>query len=278
MSERTGSSAPLPSLSRAEAQRVAERCAQILREQFGATRVAVFGSVKEGEPWRADPDLDLAVEGIPPESFFRAWAALESVAPPGLKIDLVDLADAGPELRARILGETPMPSDPLERLAHLIEDELATSKTNWLRSSVSPLRYRAFRPLSRIRPGSWSFRPWHPICTNTIQASRASWSACWTGAASRSRPAVTGMPTCSTRSPSRAKVNARPSWIARSMLAWRPIGVSDTSSGTPTAMNSTGARWRRKQQASPRLWLNCECRCGPSWTSWREAEPERQST
>lgn len=126
MSERTGSSATLPGLSRAEAQRVAERCAQILREQFGATRVAVFGSVKEGEPWRADSDLDLAVEGIPPEAFFRAWAALESVAPPGLKIDLVDLADAGPELRARILGETPMPSDPLERLAHLIEDELAT--------------------------------------------------------------------------------------------------------------------------------------------------------
>ncbi|MDW8326392.1 MAG: nucleotidyltransferase domain-containing protein [Anaerolineales bacterium] len=126
MPEQTDSSAALPGLSRVEAQRVAERCAQILREQFGATRVTVFGSVKEGEPWRADSDLDLAVEGIPPEAFFRAWAALENVAPPGLKIDLVDLADAGPELRARILGETPMPSDPLARLNHLIEDEFAT--------------------------------------------------------------------------------------------------------------------------------------------------------
>lgn len=111
---------------RERAWSVARAAVSLLREQFGATRVIPFGSVRGDLPWRADSDLDLAVEGVPPELFFRAWSALEQVTPRGLRVDLVDLADASPELRARILGEVDMPDDPLLRLKAIVEDELTS--------------------------------------------------------------------------------------------------------------------------------------------------------
>jgi hypothetical protein len=75
--------------------------------------------------WHPGSDLDLAVEGIPPEQFFQAWAALREILPPGLDVDLVDLEQAGEALRARILGEKMMSEDPLRALKELVEDELA---------------------------------------------------------------------------------------------------------------------------------------------------------
>jgi len=60
--------------------------------------------------------LDLAVEGIPPEQFFQALAALRELLPPGLDVDLVDLEQAGEALRARILGEKTMSEEPLRAL------------------------------------------------------------------------------------------------------------------------------------------------------------------
>ena len=108
-----------------EAQALATRCATVLRRCFGARRVIPFGSVVGVGTWHAGSDLDLAVEGIAPEQFFRAWAALRQLLPPGLEVDLVDLEHAGEALRARILREKPMAEDPLSALKALIEDELA---------------------------------------------------------------------------------------------------------------------------------------------------------
>lgn len=100
-------------------------CATVLRHRFGARRVIPFGSVVGVGTWHAGSDLDLAVEGIAPEQFFRAWAALREMLPPGLEVDLVDLEHAGEALRARILGEKPMAEEPLHALKELVEDELA---------------------------------------------------------------------------------------------------------------------------------------------------------
>jgi predicted nucleotidyltransferase len=69
----------------------ATRCAQILRDRFRARRVIPFGSVVGHGTWHSGSDLALAVEGIPPEQFFQAWAALRELLPPGLDVDLVDL-------------------------------------------------------------------------------------------------------------------------------------------------------------------------------------------
>jgi uncharacterized protein len=72
----------------------ARAAAAALRAGFGATRVVVFGSVVRGT-FHDESDIDLAVTGIAPDQFLRAWAAAEAVAD-GFAIDLVDLASARP--------------------------------------------------------------------------------------------------------------------------------------------------------------------------------------
>jgi predicted nucleotidyltransferase len=99
------------------------RCAHILQERFGAKRVIPFGSVVGHGTWHAGSDLDLAVEGVAPEHFFRAWSTLHALLPAGLEVDLVDLEQAGEALRARILGEKAMEEDACLALKALIKDE-----------------------------------------------------------------------------------------------------------------------------------------------------------
>jgi predicted nucleotidyltransferase len=113
-------------LQQQEALALARRCAHILQQRFGARRVIPFGSVVGQGPWHASSDLDLAVEGLAPEQFFRAWAVLRELVPPHMGVDLIALEQAGDALRARILGETPMAENPLRALKELVEDELAT--------------------------------------------------------------------------------------------------------------------------------------------------------
>src|SRR5437868_8116905 len=108
-----------------EARELATRCAAVLQHRFGARRVISFGSVVGHGTWHPGSDLDLAVEGIVPEQFFRAWAALREILPPGLEVDLVDLEHVGAALRARILGEKTMSEDPGRALQAIVEDELA---------------------------------------------------------------------------------------------------------------------------------------------------------
>jgi predicted nucleotidyltransferase len=108
-----------------EALELARRCAHILQQRFGARRVIPFGSVVGQGRWHAGSDLDLAVEGLAPEQFFRAWSALRELVPPHMEIDLIDLEQAGEALRARILGEKPMAGNPFRALKELVEDELA---------------------------------------------------------------------------------------------------------------------------------------------------------
>jgi predicted nucleotidyltransferase len=115
----------LPEVSQQEALEVAARCASLLRERFGANRVIPFGSVVGHGRWHLGSDLDLAVEGVAPEAFFRAWSMLRELLPPGLDVDLVSLEHASDDLRARILGEKPMSEEPLVALKDLVEDELA---------------------------------------------------------------------------------------------------------------------------------------------------------
>lgn len=72
---------------------VARRAAQLLKEEFGATRVVAYGSLAHGAWFEPRSDVDLAVEGIPPEAFWRAWCALDELKPT-VDIDLVALESA----------------------------------------------------------------------------------------------------------------------------------------------------------------------------------------
>lgn len=75
--------------------------AGLLAADFGVGRVWLFGSLVWGRPDERS-DIDLAVEGLPPERFIEALAALMQAAP--TSIDLLRLEEAPAALRARILA------------------------------------------------------------------------------------------------------------------------------------------------------------------------------
>ena len=79
----------------------AREAARVLREGFGATRVIAFGSLAHGAWFSSHSDVDLAVEGIPPDAFWRAWCALDRLGT-GVEIDLIAIESAPARLRAEI--------------------------------------------------------------------------------------------------------------------------------------------------------------------------------
>lgn len=70
--------------------------------QYGAVEVYLFGSLRMGV-FRLTSDIDLGVRGIPPERCFAALAALDAVC--DIPVDVVDLDEAPPSLRERILSD-----------------------------------------------------------------------------------------------------------------------------------------------------------------------------
>lgn len=68
------------------------RLATILREQFAADRVVVFGSLTDKSRYTPWSDIDLAVWGIAPNQFYKAIGVLNEVSSE-FKVDLVDPID-----------------------------------------------------------------------------------------------------------------------------------------------------------------------------------------
>lgn len=52
-----------------------QRVARLLRQEFGATRILVFGSLVK-DRFSLDSDIDMAVAGVAKERFFEAVAAV----------------------------------------------------------------------------------------------------------------------------------------------------------------------------------------------------------
>lgn len=75
---------------------VAHMCAQILKQEFGATRVVLFGSMLNPERMTWLSDIDLAVWGLPEKDFFKAGAAIEWGH--DFPIDLVEIQHARPHI------------------------------------------------------------------------------------------------------------------------------------------------------------------------------------
>ncbi len=70
-----------------------------LVEEFAATRVVLFGSLRRGRLHERS-DVDLAVEGIPVERYFAAVARVSEIL--GRNVDLVPTETASPEILTRI--------------------------------------------------------------------------------------------------------------------------------------------------------------------------------
>jgi predicted nucleotidyltransferase len=84
--------------------KLAGKAAQMLREQFHAKRVAVFGSLLHEAHFTQWSDVDIAAWGIPPEQTFRAIGAVMDLDPI-FEINLVDVNTCTPSLLIAIEQE-----------------------------------------------------------------------------------------------------------------------------------------------------------------------------
>jgi len=73
----------------------ARRAADLLREQFGVTRVVAFGSLVHPGCFTRWSDIDLAAWGIAPEDTLHAIGAVMDLESP-YEINLVDIQTARP--------------------------------------------------------------------------------------------------------------------------------------------------------------------------------------
>ena len=124
MSKSTNASIAVDDTRRQAALAIAEQCRQVLKQEFRATSVIVFGSLRGDTPWHGASDLDLAVEGLEPEAFYRAYEALEALIPEWLPFDLVALEQADEHVCDRILQRTPMPRNPYLATKTRLDDEM----------------------------------------------------------------------------------------------------------------------------------------------------------
>ena len=88
-------------LRHAAAWDIAHAAARILKQEFGASRVVAFGSLAHGARFHPRSDIDLAVEGIAPAAFWRAWCALDPLTSE-FEIDLVPTETTSDRLREEI--------------------------------------------------------------------------------------------------------------------------------------------------------------------------------
>jgi uncharacterized protein len=78
---------------------IAKTAAEILKNEFAAARVVVFGSLLR-EDFHETSDIDLAVWGLPEKLYFKAVGRLLSLS--AFDFDLVEIQFASPEILAAI--------------------------------------------------------------------------------------------------------------------------------------------------------------------------------
>ncbi len=79
------------------------KCARILYEKYGVSRVYLIGSLATPEDFHERSDIDLVVEGLTPRLYFKALAELWRELPAGLELDLIPFEDIDSEFRERVL-------------------------------------------------------------------------------------------------------------------------------------------------------------------------------
>lgn len=86
---------------------VARHGADLLRSQFEAEKVVVFGSLTNRELFHIRSDIDLAVWGMSDEQCWRAWGVLLDLSPE-FSVDLVNVETA-PERICQTIETEGMP-------------------------------------------------------------------------------------------------------------------------------------------------------------------------
>jgi predicted nucleotidyltransferase len=87
-----------------KAWHLAHAAAKILRNEFGANEVFVFGSLVHRELFHLGSDVDLAVSGIDPSCYYRAVGRLLALDSE-MEFDLLRLEEASDSWRDKIALE-----------------------------------------------------------------------------------------------------------------------------------------------------------------------------
>lgn len=72
-----------------------------LKEDFGVRRVILFGSLAHSAWFRADTDVDMAVEGLDTAEYWEAWRFVEELIA-DRPVDFIELESASDALRRSI--------------------------------------------------------------------------------------------------------------------------------------------------------------------------------
>lgn len=99
--QRQSASQPQLARRRRQAKQLARQAAEILRKDFFAGRVVLFGSLANQGDFTLWSDVDLAAWGIPVDRFYAAVAAVTGLSA-DFKIDLVDAEACKASLRSAI--------------------------------------------------------------------------------------------------------------------------------------------------------------------------------
>jgi predicted nucleotidyltransferase len=81
-----------------------DKAANLLKSEFGAEKVLVFGSLLHVSSFTLWSDIDLSASGIAAEKYYAAVAAVADLRP-SARIALVDLESCRPSLRDTIYKE-----------------------------------------------------------------------------------------------------------------------------------------------------------------------------
>jgi uncharacterized protein len=87
---------------RERAWAVARLAADFLKSEYAAKEVLLFGSVAHGAWFHPQSDIDLAVVGVSPDSFWKAWCAVEKLQN-DFEINLVAMESVPVSLRNEIV-------------------------------------------------------------------------------------------------------------------------------------------------------------------------------
>lgn len=100
LKERQTQEKTLAENNRQQALAAAREIATLLKRDFAAQRVILFGSTLSPERFHLRSDIDLAASGVPAKVFFKAYASALDLAQP-FNLDLIDLNACRPTLHAK---------------------------------------------------------------------------------------------------------------------------------------------------------------------------------
>lgn len=84
--------------------KLAQQCADILRDKHTVNRVILIGSLVKGRV-HENSDIDIVVEGLPSKEYINTLTELWDMLPAGVPLNLIPLEDAFTSMKEKALKE-----------------------------------------------------------------------------------------------------------------------------------------------------------------------------